>query len=98
MSIARVAFREWFGLRAAEAGILAALYQTSAGFLSAAQLARLAAVTPGSVSVHMVSLRQALDTEAIDSERRRGYRLTDEGRAECREALRQVGEELRRAS
>jgi DNA-binding winged helix-turn-helix (wHTH) protein len=64
----------------------------------ATKLARQSAVTPRSVSFHMVSLRQALEAEAIDTERGRGYRLTEEGRAECRAALRQVGEELRRAS
>jgi|SRR5579863_7188473 len=98
MSVCRIAFREWFGLSPSEANILTALYETAEGYVHAGELARCAAVTRRSVSFHMVSLRQALDPEAIDTERGRGYRLTDEGRAECRAALWQVGEALRRAS
>ena len=98
VSVCRIAFREWFGLSPAEANILVALYEAGEGYLPATQLARQSAVTPRSISFHIVALRQALDAEAIDTERGRGYRLTEEGRAECRAALWQVGEELRRAS
>jgi hypothetical protein len=98
MSICRVAFREWFGLSRAQAEILSALYETHDRFLGADELARRGGVTRVSISYQMVVLRQALDPEAIDTERGLGYRLTDEGRAECRSAILQVGEELRRAS
>lgn len=94
----RVAFTGWFGLRPAETSVLVALYHDKrVGYVPAAELAILAEVTLNAIPVHVSCLRKALEAEAIDTERNAGYRLTDEGRAECRAALWSMGEELRRA-
>jgi hypothetical protein len=54
-------------------------------------------VAPGSVPFHVVDIRRALEVEAVDCEPGKGYCLTEEGLAECRDALLRLGEELRRA-
>jgi DNA-binding winged helix-turn-helix (wHTH) protein len=94
----RAAFREWFGLRPAEADLLVILYGAAGEFVARPAIAELAGVRGGSVNVHICHLRASLEAEAIDSAPRRGYRLTEQGMAECRGALWTMGEELRTAS
>lgn len=98
MLACRFAFREWFGLRPAEADLLAGLYEANGQVVSRGQLAAAARVVVPSVPVLVVRLRDALEAEAIDCERGQGYRLTDHGLAECRQALRCLSEELRAVS
>lgn len=92
----RAAFRGWFGLRRAEANLLVALYDAD-GALCRETLTAEAKLRPGTVKTHICRLRQALDVEAIDSGRRQGYVLTEIGREECSEAIRQMGVEQRAA-
>ena len=93
------AFGEWFGLERTSTVVLVQLYRLGAEPATAAQLAVMSSSTPSAVvRHHLPRLRQALNAEAIDSEPARGYRLTDEGMAECRAVLWAMGEELRRAS
>lgn len=94
----RVAFREWFGLRPAPAELLIALFNAKGDLVPSPQLAKAAGVSVGAVQFHVSDLRAALETEALDCERGRGYRLTEVGLSECRAALWTMGEELRRAS
>jgi hypothetical protein len=49
------------------------------------------------VAFHIVDIRRALEVESLDCEPGRGYSLTEEGLAECRDALLRIGDELRRA-
>ncbi len=93
----RMAFREWFGLTRAAADLLVALYDARGELMTVRELAAAAGVAPGSVTFHLVDVRAALEAEALDTERGKGYRLSEEGLAECRDALLQIGEELRRA-
>ena len=92
-----MAFREWFGLTRAQADLLLALYDARGELLTPAELAVRTAVSKGSISFHLVDIRRALEAEAVDTEPRCGYRLTEEGLAECRAALARIGEELRLA-
>jgi hypothetical protein len=95
----RAAFAHWFGIERGSCAVLSALYRAAEAPLTAAELASAAASTRRAVVNHHIHrLRQALVAEAIDYQAARGYALTDEGMAECREAIRQIGEDLRRAS
>jgi len=94
----RTAFREWFGVPPAEADILVALYTARGGLMRDHQIAKFAAISLSTVKRRICTLREALESEAIDCERGAGYRLTDTGMAECRAVLWQMGEELRAAS
>jgi len=98
MIACRFAFREWFGLRPAEADLLAGLYAADGRVVSRDELAAAARVVIPSVPVLVVRLRDALEPESIDCERGVGYRLTDQGLDECRRALRSLSEELRAVS
>jgi hypothetical protein len=89
-----MAFREWFGLTRAQANILAELYAAAGGFRTSRELGAAAGTAAGSAPFHLVDIRKALEVEAVDSEPGRGYRLTDEGMAECRDALLRIGQEL----
>ena len=92
-----MAFREWFGLTRAQADLLRALYDADGGLMTPRELAAAAGVAAGAISYHLVDIRRALEAEAVDTEPGHGYRLTEEGLAECRAALVRIGEELRRA-
>ena len=93
----RAAFQHWFGLEKASARVLGCLYEAK-GPRPTLALARDAEVSPGSlVDHHVKSLRRALNSEGLDWDAS-GYRLTEEGRSECKAVLWQIGEELRRAS
>jgi hypothetical protein len=94
----KAAFAHWFAIERGSCAVLCALYRAAKTPLTAAELAKAAASTPGAVVNHHIHrLRQALDAEAIDYLPAAGYSLTGEGMAECRAAIRQIGEDLRRA-
>ncbi len=92
------AFTSWFGLERATANLLVSLYQHEGRPITAKCLAVLVSSSPKAIVYHVGRLRQALNTEAIDCHYGRGYCLTDDGMAECRAVLWNMGEELRRAS
>jgi hypothetical protein len=95
----RAALSLWFGIPRGSCTVLCALYRAAGRPLTAAMLARLGMTTRKSiVNHHLHCLRQSLAEEAIDFEPEAGYWLTPAGVAECRHALRSVGEDLRRAS
>ncbi len=95
----RAALSLWFGIPRGSCTVLCALYRAGGRPLTAAALARQAMTTRKSVvNHHLHFLRQSLTDESIDFEPDAGYWLTPAGVAECREALRRVGEDLRRAS
>lgn len=70
---AGLAFATMFGLRPAEAEILARLYDS--GPIIA-------------LRAHVCAIRRALEAEAIDTQHGK-YRLTEQGRLECQSALAQ---------
>jgi hypothetical protein len=92
-----MALQHWFGLERGSSRVLTALYQQRDGALSAADLALASGCTAHAMrSHHIPQLREAMempDSEAVDFEAG-GYRLTETGRAQCLEAIRQMGEEL----
>ena len=92
-----MAFREWFGLTRAQAELLLALYDAHGELMTSRDLAAATGVAAGSVPFHLVDIRAALEAEGLDTERGKGYRLTEEGLDECRSALVCIGEELRLA-
>ena len=94
----RAALSLWFGVPRGTGTVLCALFRAEGRPLSAADLARRAMSTPKAVVNHHIHyLRQSLADEAIDYQPAAGYSLTPVGVAECRAALRRVGEDLRRA-
>ena len=95
----RAALGLWFGIPRGTSTVLCALYRAEGRPLTAAELAQTAMTTRQSVVNHHVHfLRQSLTDEAIDFKPDAGYSLTPWGVAECRYALRCVGEDIRRAS
>lgn len=93
-----IAFREWFGLAPQPSRVLVMLYQGHAAAASADSIAAEMRTTKAGVHRHICDIRKAMDTEALDCTRTEGYRLTEDGMAECRAVLWQVGETLRMAS
>ena len=93
----RMAFREWFGMPPTAADLLAKLYLAAGGFVTAAELSRAVGALPGAMRYHLYQVRQAMDCEAVDSQPSYGYRLSEVGLAECRTAIRTIGEELMEA-
>jgi hypothetical protein len=95
----RAALSLWFGIPRGTCAVLCALYRAEGRPVPAVALARTALSTRKAVvNHHLHCLRQSLADEAIDFEPEAGYWLTPAGVAECRQALRRVGEDLRRAS
>ena len=92
-----MAFREWFGLRPTAADVLAKLYLAAGGFLTSIELSHAVGALPSAMRFHLSQVRQAMDCEALDSLKGCGYRLSEAGLAECRLAIRTIGEELRLA-
>jgi len=92
-----MALQHWFGLERGSSRVLLALYQQRERALTAADLAKATGCTAHAMrSHHIPQIREAMempDSEAVDFEPG-GYRLTDTGRAQCLEAIRQMGEEL----
>ena len=93
-----LAFAEWFGLRPQPARLLVTLYRQNTASMTIQQIGVPLAMSAGAIQRYVCDVRKALEAEAIDYHRTEGYRLTDEGMAECRAALWQMGEVLRRAS
>jgi hypothetical protein len=93
-----LAFAEHFGLRPQPSRLLTALYRACGISLTVQQIGHTHQMTPGAVRRYICDLRKALESDAIDCQLLSGYWLTEEGMAECRAALWQMGEILRRAS
>lgn len=91
-----MAFQYWFGLEPGSSRVLLALYQWRVGSLSGADLSRGTGYTVHSMRRHHIpQIREAMeqrDAEAVDFDG--GYKLTITGRAQCLEAIRQMGLEL----
>jgi uncharacterized protein YjhX (UPF0386 family) len=77
------AFRDWFGLQAAQASLLADLHEAQGAIVSAPRAKRVRQALQ--VQVHL--LRRAMDPGAVRTRSGRGYELTEAGLAECRRAL-----------
>ena len=90
----RIVFCEWFGVTRATAELLSVLYAAQGELRTGAELARSAGVASGAIHYHVHKLRAALESEALDTGPEGGYRLTEEGLAECRAALRALAHEL----
>jgi predicted ArsR family transcriptional regulator len=88
-----MAFGEWLGIPPSQARMLAALY-SQPGPLKAHELSLACGVTEGAVRWHVCRLRSALNSEALDCDRGRGYRLTEVGRSECRAVIASMAWEL----
>lgn len=88
------ALAHWFGLTRGASDVLTRLYLTRQpiGPLALAALTDYGAATI--VRVHLPSLRAALCDDALDRVPPAGYILTEAGRAECRDALARVRDEL----
>lgn len=99
-STLKIAFREWFGVPPAEADLLATLYNADGQFIPIDDL--LPDHDPRSVrhTVHqrIANLRKAMDTEAIDSVPRKGYRLSEVGLAEIRGVITSIAAEFQAAA
>jgi len=80
-------FAEWFGLRPAEARLLATLYLAGGRPCPVDRLADAGKIGPPTVSVRVFHVRSAMEAEAIDSAKGQGYWLTDVGMAECKLAI-----------
>lgn len=89
-----IVFCHWFGLTASEADLLVMLFDAPDAPLSMRDLVQRTGLTRTNINFRMHRVRAALETEAIDHVRGAGYRLTDEGRQECRAAAWQIGQEL----
>lgn len=83
----RAAFQHYFGISPAQAGVLVLLFNARGSFLTTAQLAVLESTDGDAIMVRINRLREAMATEAVDSARGQGYRLTDIGLDECRSAM-----------
>lgn len=97
VSCRRLAFREWFGLTPAASELLAVLYGARGETVTPDELARQAGVSPRAIGFHLFAVRQALECEGLDHVPGHGYRLSEVGLDECRQALRTLAEELRAA-
>jgi biotin operon repressor len=92
------AFRCWYSMGPRPAHLLLLLYMANGKPLSVRDLATDLNTTKEALHQHIWGLRRSLDTEAIDRTEGGGYRLSEDGLAECRAVLWQVGESLRMAS
>ncbi len=96
-------FREWFGLSPTEAAVLHTLYRAKGLLRASTEIAAEAGVTEATLlRAHIPRLRQAMDSEAIDTSNGR-YALTENGMEECQavilatsEEFGRMGEELRK--
>jgi hypothetical protein len=89
-------FREWFGLSPSQARLLVALYRARGGLLDCFDLSQLTGVTEHAVLTHLCHLRRAMRPEALDCERQLGYRLSEVGVEECRQAMEKMAADMRR--
>lgn len=90
----RAAFAHWFGLSWSEAKVLYALVERAGDFLSGCQLGQIANINDSHLPVRIHRLRLVMNTEAIDFVRGHGYRLTDIGLAETKEAMEAMARSL----
>ena len=93
-SAKRAAFSEWFGLRSRESSLLYLLFQGAPHHVSATELADHFGLTMNCLGVHLQRLRSAMNAEAIDYAKGQGYRLTEVGLEETREAMLEMARSL----
>lgn len=89
----RAAFIHWFGIGRREADTLAALVDAMGQPLNTVELATLCQTNTNSITVSVCVLRKVMEAEAIDRDVQ-GYRLTDEGMIEARQALNAMAQSL----
>jgi hypothetical protein len=91
------AFTDWFGIGEVYARVLLVLYQSAGEPITWRDLGRTAnthhPMARGAVHEAISSLREALESEAIDRDES-GYWLTEVGFSECRRAFRELGQQL----
>lgn len=93
------AWAHWFGISARASAVLTELYLAAPTPLAPDVVAlRSRSMESTVVRVHMPTLRQAMTDGAVDHIPGAGYRLTDEGVAECKRVLVSMSDELRRAA
>lgn len=93
------AWSHWFGISGRACAVLTELYLAAPDTLSAETLAVRARCTLITVVRTFIPiLRQVMTDEAVDHITGHGYRLTDEGVAECKRVLVSMGDELRSAA
>jgi hypothetical protein len=83
----RAAFTAWFGISTPQASLLTHLYEARGGYITTGDLSAKERVSHEALITRVSRLRQAMECEAIDSERGLGYRLTEIGTGECRTAM-----------
>lgn len=90
----RAAYQSYFGITRCEADILTCLFIANGSSASCATLASAGGVAShAATKVHLSRLRDIMVTEAIDYTKA-GYRLTEVGMAEVREAMNAMRDEL----
>ena len=88
-------FQGWFGISPSQARLLVLLLRAEGRVVPPAELSQAAGVTRHAVRTHLSQLREAMDPEALDCERGHGYRLSQIGLDECRQALAAMAAEMR---
>lgn len=83
----RAAFEHWFGIWPTVADVLIMLLNARGEYITPAVIAGENGVNINAVITRIYRLRQAMNTEAIDQELGRGYRLTEVGIGEASLAL-----------
>jgi len=100
--LVRVAFMDWFGIEAAAADVLVALWERPGGSVSIADFphgrAPALPLTANALEVRICGLRKAMDSEAVDTLGGGLYALTEVGEAECAQALRNTAAAINRAA
>ena len=90
----RAAFMHWFGMPLLQGELLILLYANAGQFLTAEHLANLCCATPSNIGVRIHKLRSAMNTEAVDFVKGQGYRLTEVGVEEAKEAMEAMARSL----
>lgn len=91
----RSAFLHWFGaVRPYDIDVLCELHNAMGSCLSADDLTVKLACTKQAIHVRICRLRTLMQTEAIDFVKGSGYRLTEIGLEETREAMRAMARSL----
>ena len=85
----QAAFAEWFGLRATHARILAEIFCTEGEILSKV-LAFKCGLSHRALFTAIPEVRRALGFGCIQAIPGRGYRMTEKGMEECRQALEEI--------
>lgn len=85
--VIQCAFSSWFGLQPKESSALCTLWRAQGEYITPVILAHQLQTSPNHLCVIISQLRRVLTSEAIDSAKLKGYRLTDIGMNECMGAV-----------